>query len=59
MTCGIICKRDVDYEPWPEVADGPEPEPDLADKILRGFLVFLCIINIPVLIAAALVAEFA
>ena len=58
MSCGIICKREIDYRPLSRYILLPEREPDWIDKAFRGFLIFLCIIHIPVLIAAALLAEF-
>lgn len=58
MTCGVLCRREIDYKPLSRYVHLPEQESDWIDKALRGFFIFLCIINAPVLITAALLAEF-
>ena len=60
MSCGVICRREIDDKPMPPLAAWlcVEQETDWIDKAFRGFLIFVCIINIPVLIAVALLAEF-
>ncbi len=55
--------------PWPERfprRDEPKPKPTWAEldwvgkvcRILVGFIVVLCLINIPVAVTAALLVEF-
>ena len=69
MSCGVICRREIDDMPWPERFirwDEPKPRPTWSeldwagkvDRILVGFIVVLCLINIPVAITAALLVEF-
>lgn len=58
MSCGIICRRKFCRGGVLRHIHLAEQEPDWIDKMERGILIFLCLINLPVLIAAALLAEF-
>lgn len=60
MTCGIICRREIDDKPWPErFTHWDEPGPDWIDRMLVGLIgVILFVGGVAVLLTLAIGLTF-